>query len=257
MLSYQSEAEKNFYEGIKITTSFEFNEFEEEEIDQSLSSTNLPFSINRDSRLNGLLSNFLLDLNKEIKQQASVKGKMSLLNSYLENANKRRETRLKEFKSYPSGKAKYITNQNLGFMNKLIDWLTKQEKLNNEESLNSTLNDKQINKILDLVSLSQIFNKGNNAFEICKELMDELDLTINGIPNPDLKKGRAGTLIGMINAIIITPGMLSIEKPKGNELLKYFNSYLNTSYKTFDNRSKDFEINFPIARDFIKTKLKK
>jgi hypothetical protein len=107
------------------------------------------------------------------------------------------------------------------------------------------------------VNLAEIFNKNNNAFEVCKELMDELDLTIDGKPNPDLKKGRAGTLIGMISAIIATPGMLSIDKPKGIELLKYFNSYLNTSYKTFDNRSKDYADSNPIALDFIKSALKK
>ncbi len=97
--------------------------FAEEEPKPLPSSTDFPISINRDSRLQGLLDNLLLDLNINLRQLTSVKDKIFILDSYLENANKYRKNQLTDFEKYQAGKSKYITNQNLGLMNRLINEL--------------------------------------------------------------------------------------------------------------------------------------
>ena len=109
----------------------------------------------------------------------------------------------------------------------------------------------------EIIPLVSIFNKKNNAFKVCLELLDDLELTIDGKPNPDNKKGRVGKLIGLISAIKDTPGMLILDKPKQLQLLKYFNSYLHTTYKTFSKRSEDYRASLDISKRYIKSNFKK
>ncbi|HUZ57890.1 MAG TPA: hypothetical protein VMU83_03840 [Hanamia sp.] len=108
-----------------------------------------------------------------------------------------------------------------------------------------------------IVNLASIFNEKNNSFNVCKELMDELDLTINGKPNPKIKIGRMGNLTGLIRAIKSQSGMLKIEKPTDMELLSYFNAYLNTRYVSFSIKGNDYNNSLLISKDYIKKHLKK
>ena len=103
--------------------------------------------------------------------------------------------------------------------------------------------------------LASIFNANTNAFEVCKELLNDLEITINGVPNT--KIGRVGKLTGLIAAIKETPSMLILEKATNNLLLDYFNSHLNTSYKTFSKRNEEYTASRADALRFIKINLKK
>lgn len=107
------------------------------------------------------------------------------------------------------------------------------------------------------IELSSIFNKNNNSFKICKELMEDLDLTIDEKPNPDLKKGSSGKLIALISEIKSTPDMLNLDNPTEMQLLNYFNSYLNTTYKSFPKRSNKFREGKDISKRYIKNNFKK
>jgi hypothetical protein len=103
--------------------------------------------------------------------------------------------------------------------------------------------------------LAAIFNDKNNAYEVCINLLDDLEIIIDGKVN--MKDGRAGKLIGLISAIKETPAMLKLEKPSDKQLLSYFNSHLNTSYKTFGKRSEDYSNSKDEAERYIKNYFKK
>jgi hypothetical protein len=105
------------------------------------------------------------------------------------------------------------------------------------------------------LELKAIFNDKNNAYEVCINLLDDLEITIDAKPN--MKAGRAGKLIGLISAIKETPAMLKLEKPTDELLLRYFNSHLNTSYITFGKRSEDYSNSKDDAKRYIKNNFKK
>lgn len=127
-----------------------------------------------------------------------------------------------------------ITKQYRGYIN----WLNK-----NETAINQS-------PAIDL-----IFNNKTNAFEVFKDLLEDLEITIGG--KPQIKVGRVGKLTGLITAIKETPHMLKIEKPTDKQLLGYLNDYLKTSYKTFSKRNDDYLPSVDDAKRYIKNHFKK
>ena len=105
------------------------------------------------------------------------------------------------------------------------------------------------------LTLQSIFNDKNNAFEILKGLLVDLEITING--KPFTKKGRVGKLTGLITAIKQTPGMLKLDNPTDDQLLKYFNEYLGTDYTTFSKRNEAYQQSIDDAKRFINHNFKK
>lgn len=106
-----------------------------------------------------------------------------------------------------------------------------------------------------IVNLASIFNDKNNSFEVCKGLLEELEITIGGKPNTT--PGKVGKLTGSITAIKKTPGMLKLDNPTDRLLLTYFNSYLNTKYKTFSKRNEAYEESIDTSKRYIKQKFRK
>lgn len=88
----------------------------------------------------------------------------------------------------------------------------------------------------EVLELASIFNVENNGFEVCKGILEDTGLTIDGKPHMNKWSGR---LIGIICAIKSTPGMLRGEFPD-RILLNYFNAYLGTSFTAFKKYSKGF-----------------
>jgi hypothetical protein len=114
------------------------------------------------------------------------------------------------------------------------------------------------NKEIKELRLESIFNKENKAFEFCLELMEELEITINNIPNSlKLTKGRVGTLTGLITAIKQTPNMFILENPTNEQLLTYFNSFLKTNYSTFSTRNEAYKQTIDTAERYIQLHFKK
>lgn len=118
-----------------------------------------------------------------------------------------------------------------------------KNKLNNTTIINS-----------DLTSFKNIFNEGKNAYDVCIELLENLEITINGIPR--VKTGRAGNLMGAIIAMKETPHFFKQEFTE-NDLLKYFNTHLGTNFKTLAKRSKDYPVSYDESKRFIKNTFKK
>lgn len=116
---------------------------------------------------------------------------------------------------------------------------------------------KQPENLPEKLNLSTIFNSDNNGCEICKDLMNDLELTLDNKPNPHVKKGRVGKLTGLISAIKDTPGMLILDRPQPLQLLTYFNSYLNISYKTFSKRNETYTESLDTSTRYIKLNFKK
>lgn len=88
-----------------------------------------------------------------------------------------------------------------------------------------------------------------------KVLLEDLEITIDGKPNTT--PGKVGKLTGLITAIKKTPGMLKLDRPTDQLLLNYFNSYLNTKYKTFSKRNKDYKESVDTSNRYIKQTFKK
>jgi hypothetical protein len=155
MLSYQSYTEKDFYDGIKKTIQLEIGEFAggkdplyQVDIDQ------FPLSINRESRLQELLDSLLIELNN--LPEMNVLDKVRKIENYLNNANNFREVQLKDVNTL-NGTWKYIANQNLGFMNKLIKLLEGIKQVYLPNKIQQGENEKDHNE--DNFLLSTIENK--------------------------------------------------------------------------------------------------
>lgn len=103
--------------------------------------------------------------------------------------------------------------------------------------------------------LSSIFNPEKNAFEVCKDLMEHLEITIDNKPN--IKKGRMGKLAGLISVIRETPDMLKLDRTTDQQILQYFNSYLSTSFSTIAKRNQDYPESVDTSRRYIKLHFKK
>jgi len=105
------------------------------------------------------------------------------------------------------------------------------------------------------LKLASIFKDSNNAYSVCMELMEDLEITIDG--NPNTSPGRVGKLTGLITAIKETPSMLKLDNPTDKLLLSYFNSHLKTSYSSFSKRNEDYESSKDDAKRYIKIHFKK
>jgi hypothetical protein len=95
-----------------------------------------------------------------------------------------------------------------------------------------------------------IFNPKNNSYKVCIDLLEDLEITVDGVCR--LTKGKAGPLVGAILAMKETPNFFKqdfIQK----ELLTYFNSHLDTSFTTLDKRSKESKSSYDDAKRFIKS----
>lgn len=103
-------------------------------------------------------------------------------------------------------------------------------------------------------SLKSIFNPQSNAYNVCIELLEDLEVTVNG--ECRLTVGKAGPLIGAITAMKETPYFFK-QDFTDIELLGYFNSHLNTTYSTFNKRSSEFKASYPEAKAFLKANFKR
>lgn len=102
-------------------------------------------------------------------------------------------------------------------------------------------------------NIESIFNPNYNGFEVCKGILEDIGITKNG---ECVLKKLSGKLIGVIHAISITPKMLTTDYTK-DLLLKIFNAYLKTDFKTSkEKRSKGFEEGFDDAMRYIKINFK-
>jgi hypothetical protein len=99
-----------------------------------------------------------------------------------------------------------------------------------------------------------IFNPNNNAYQVCLDLLEDLEITISG--NCRLTEGKAGPLIGAIAAMKDTTHFFKQDFTDMG-LLEYFNSYLNTKYSTINKRSNEFKATYPEAKAFLKANFKK
>ncbi len=114
---------------------------------------------------------------------------------------------------------------------------------------------KPIEKLVPELKLATIFDEKNNGFEVCKGVLEHLEITFDGKTN--ITKGKMGKLSGAIQALIDTRGMLRLDKPKGEELLPYFNAFLGTPFKTFSTRNKLFDEAYDDAQTYITRNFKK
>jgi len=104
------------------------------------------------------------------------------------------------------------------------------------------------------VDFQSIFNPNNNSFNTCIELLEDLEITVNGVCR--LTIGKASPLIGAIAAMKDTLNFFK-QDFTDMELLSFFNRHLDTDYKTFARRGKLFESNYDDAKNFIKDYFKK
>jgi hypothetical protein len=66
------------------------------------------------------------------------------------------------------------------------------------------------NTSTEKIKLQSIFLDTNNSFELFKELLEDLEITIQG--NVNTKKGRMGKITGLITALKETPNIFKLEK---------------------------------------------
>lgn len=96
--------------------------------------------------------------------------------------------------------------------------------------------------------------KSDKAFEICKELLEELEITING--RPYMTKGKVAKLTAAITALKITVGIFRTDFTD-EKLLKIFNEYLGTNYTTFSKKSNLYPGLLADAKLFLTQNFKK
>ena len=103
-------------------------------------------------------------------------------------------------------------------------------------------------------NFKDIFNPNNNSFQVCIDLLEDLEITINGLNR--LKSGKVGALSA---TIVATKETIYFFKQTftDKELLKYFNTHLNTDSKYINKRTKEFKASYHEAKAFIKTNFKK
>lgn len=178
-----------------------------------------------------------------------INNKIQLIDQYIEEVEARMLQLVKENNGLTKGLKRPPEQLYLTGYRKFSNWL-KEKKIALEDSqpLSDTKKDEKI-------TLSSIFNNSNNSYDVCIQLLDDLELTIDGISNT--QPGRMGKLTGLITAIKKTPGMLKLDKPTDKLLLRYFNTHLGTNYTTFSKVGKAYnesidQSNRFIGRNFIK-----
>lgn len=103
-------------------------------------------------------------------------------------------------------------------------------------------------------NFESIFNPKSNAYNVCIELLEDLEITVNG--ECRLTVGKAGPLIGAIAAMKLTPNFFK-QDFTDMELLNYFNRHLSTNFKTFARRGILYDNSFDDSQTFIELRFKK
>lgn len=112
----------------------------------------------------------------------------------------------------------------------------------------------ELNSTNTTPNFQSIFNPNNNAFNVCIELLEDLEITVDSVCR--LKAGKAGPLFGAIAAMRDTH-LFFKQDFKDMELLEFFNGHLKTDYKTFNKRGNDYESGYDDAKTFLKLYFKK
>jgi hypothetical protein len=99
------------------------------------------------------------------------------------------------------------------------------------------------------IDFESIFNPQNNAYQVCIELLEDLQITINGVSK--MTEGRMGLLSGAIIAMKEKKGRFFKQDFTDMELLNYFNAHLNTNYKALNKRSNAFDESKGHSKNFI------
>ncbi|HRO47326.1 hypothetical protein [Agriterribacter sp.] len=98
------------------------------------------------------------------------------------------------------------------------------------------------------LELSKIF-VGESEFSLCLNVLEDVEVTRNG---NCILKGRGGNLFGVVVAVNEAPGLLKQKFSNRNDLLQYFNRFLETSFKEVDTRSQSYQESYDAARRYIK-----
>lgn len=117
-----------------------------------------------------------------------------------------------------------------------IDYLENKSEKNNSTKTTPTL--------------ESIFISTNNSYQLCLDLLEDLQLTIDGVPN--IKKGRMGKLTGLITALKETPYIFKGNKLTNDFLLQVFNTHLTSNFKEFSKRNEDFKESYDDAKKYLK-----
>jgi hypothetical protein len=117
---------------------------------------------------------------------------------------------------------------------------------------NEVSNDESIDSPKKENELKSIFSN-EAAFQICIDLLDDLEITIEGNSREKIKPGK---LSGAIMAMKETPGLFKVDTITEKELIGYFNTYLQTSIKSMYKRSKSFDEAFDDAKNYLKQNYK-
>ena len=236
----------NFYSELKDITIDEINEMNF----KSESDVHFVSSPNKNYRLTKPIQRYKEEIKVAVRNTDGYHKKADVLRDYLKEADGKKQSLIKNIDNY-----KHPNNFDWWEFNDanlqihLIDSLISHIRsiLKNNE-IDEIRKDKSLN-------LSSIFNDKNNAYEVLKGLLEDLQITIVG--QPQIKAGRVGKLTGLITAIKETPGMLKLEKPSNDQLLKYFNEHLKTNYKTFSKRNEEYNQSIDDAKRYIKNHFKK
>jgi hypothetical protein len=110
-------------------------------------------------------------------------------------------------------------------------------------------------EVLRDLELASIFNEKTNAFQVCKDVLEDLDITIGG--KPFNTPGKMGKLTGAITAFMDTLGMIKLDNPTEMQILGFFNTYLGTTYTSFSKRNRDYLGAVDTAKTYIKRNYKK
>lgn len=237
---FSFKSERQFFEGIALTLNEEKKEMAKNSQD---SIDEIPVSLNRDARLTKLLDNYKSEIDYNLISCTSNQQKREVLSKNLSKAKEYKESWQFELSKYsqepntPFWKVS-ATKQQLTFINRFIEFLQ--------------IKDPEISSDL---KLKDIFDDKNNAYQVCIDLMEDLEITNQG--RPIMTPKNLYRLKGLIIAIKETPGMLKLNNPSNIFLLKYFNAHLNTEYSSFSKRGPRFDESLDDAKTYIKTHFKR
>lgn len=236
----------NFYNELRNTTTDEINEMNF----KSESDLHFARSPNKTYRLTEAIKRYKYEIEMAIRYMDGYHKKADLLRDYLKEADSKKQSLVEKIDNYKQpNKFQWWEFNDANLQIHLIDSLISHiESILKNNEIDEIRKDKSLN-------LPSIFNDKNNAYEVCKGLLEDLQITIGG--QPQIKAGRVGKLTGLITAIKETPGMLKLDKPTNDQLLKYFNEHLKTNYKTFSKRNEEYNQSIDDAKRYIKNHFKK
>lgn len=227
---------------------------------------------------NGMVTeDFLLDLTKELHErigriEALINTNVELSydelyeNEVTEERKAKFQKELAEFNDIPS-KIHYAQIEKAKYLRDITgSVLQASGKIIGSGEPRSLLMDRYIDFQIEILNLElkgpensiaqfqSIFNPDNNAYQVCIDLLEDLEVTVNGTCR--LTIGKAVPLVGAIAAMKETPHFFK-QDFNDKELLSYFNGHLNTEYKTFARRGKSFESDYDDAKTFIRNNFRK